>query len=299
MDVTRFRLWQWMLIGLFAGAAVGYAWTNLPNDLERTGDREQFRRFVRNNAGTVARGQPPLIRNIVVHEPERDPSNVLVYPVTFEAVQRLSPRQALAAALKPGPKPATPATPQYTSSGIYAPTPFDGNASIIDFLKNSKVSFTDRSGAGRLMPVYYGAAGGLLLIGILWPATIQMLIRAGLAKAPPPREKKAKVEHRTGEDVDDMIVKPTAKPVDGLALNKLNDAMEANLAATLTSGGPRAATAEAEEPVSVLMSGSGSRSASDPTERPAAPMTEQEKKDFAGQYYPVARVVKKDDDVKH
>src|SRR5688572_14527117 len=101
MDFTSFRIWQWMIVGTIAGAAVGYAYTNLPNDLERTGDKDQFRRLVRNSAGAAARNQPAPLRNIVVREPELDPSNVLVYPVTFEFFQRPTLRAALARAAQP------------------------------------------------------------------------------------------------------------------------------------------------------------------------------------------------------
>jgi hypothetical protein len=294
-----------MIIGTLAGSAVGFAWSNLPNDIERTGDERQFRRLVANSAAAAARNQPAPLRNIVVRDPERDPSNVLVYPVTYEFLPQQSfrdrARQVIARAnrinaTQPAAAAAATPAPQYQSTGIYAVTPFEGNESIIEFLQNRKVSFTDRSGPARYRPVYFGAAGGFVVIGMFWPAMIQMLVRAGLATAPPPREKAP--EHRTGEDVDEMLVKPTAKPIDGNALGALNDQMEANLAGSLSSGEPRASHAVAEEPVSVLMSGTGARNSSDPTDQPAGPMTPQEKKDFAGQYYPVARVVKKDEDAK-
>lgn len=302
MDLSGLKFWQWMIIGTLAGAAVGFAWSNLPNDLERTGDKDQFKVMVRNSVGAAARDQPAPVRNIVVRQPELDPSNVLVYPVTFDYIPprslrdwtrqlRINARTAKGSATKPAVAAEVPDAPAYVSSGIYATTPFDGNESIVEFLKNKNVPFSDRSGSGQYMPVYYGAASGFVLIGVLWPAAIQLMIAAGLVKPPPKKEKVAK--HRTGEDVDEMLVKPTAAAVDPNALHKLNDEMEAHLAATLEGGGPSAAAEAPEEHVSTLMSGSGARSSSDPTERPA-PQTPEEKKDFAGQYYPVARVVKKD-----
>lgn len=301
MDVTGLKAWQWMIIGTVAGSVVGFAWTNLPNDLERTGDRNQFTNLVRRSAGALARNQQPFVRNIVVMEPERDPSDVLVYPVKFEYMQPNRPRsldQVLkeAAAGKNGAKPAAPPAPEYVASGIYAPTPFANNQSVIEFLNANKIPFTDRTGNAKYMPVYYGAAGGFAVIGVLWPGVISLMIRTGLAKPPPPKPKKEKVKHRTGEDVDDMLVKPTVKTADVGALTALNDAMEASLAASLPSGGPRATTpAEAAEPVSIFMSGGGSRNTSDPTEAPV-PVAPEEKKDYGGEYYPVAKKVKKHDE---
>ena len=294
MDFSSFRLWQWMLVGTIAGAAVGFAWSNLPNDIERTGNKQQFINFVNN--GSAVKSPQPLLQKIVVLEPERDPSNVLVYPVTFEYLDRGDPRArfrlALDRAAKGDKTPIPPESPKYVKSGIYAPSPFEGYDSVVEFLKKKNASFTDRSGSAKYVPVYYGAGGGFVAIGLIWPGIIRLLISLGLAKAPPPREKKVKAKHRTGEDVDDMLTKPATKVVDGAALGNLNDAMEASLAAGASSSGARGAAGSAEEPVSTLMSGNAHLNR-DPGDKPAE-MTEQEKKDFAGQYYPVARTTKKD-----
>lgn len=298
MELSGLRTWQWMIIGTLAGAAVGFAWSNRSTDLDRTGDKELFRRLVRNSAGAVTRGQPATVRDIVVFEPETDPSNVLVYPVRFKYQQpNRAFWQQMDAAAKSGGKTQKPPEPEWQPSGIYAATPFHDGRSIIDYLKLSKLPYTDRSGSGKYVPMYYGAAGGLAVIGLLWPASIQLMIYAGLTKAPPPRPKREKKpKHRTGEDVDDMITKATPKKVDAGALDALNDAMEASLASTLSSGGPRVTTPAAViEPVSALMSGGGSNNAADPTEQ-RAPMTPEEKKDYAGDYYPVAKTVKKHDE---
>jgi hypothetical protein len=299
MELSSLRTWQWMIIGTLAGAAVGFSWSNRSIDLGRNGNKEMFRQLVRNSAGAVTRGQPAIIRDIVVYEPETDPSNVLVYPVRFKYQQANRVFwQQMDAAAKSGGKLQKPPEPEWQSSGIYAATPFHEGRSIIDYLKLSKLPYTDRSGSGKYVPMYYGAAGGLAVIGLLWPASIRLMIAAGLAKAPPPRPKKEKKpKHRTGEDVDDMITKAAPKKVNAGALDALNDAMEASLASTLSSGGPRVTTpAAVVEPVSVLMSGGGSRNSTDPTEQPAAPMTPEEKKDYAGDYYPVAKTVKKHDE---
>lgn len=299
MDFSGLRAWQWMIIGTIAGAAVGFAWTNRPTELDgRTGNRDEFRNLVKGSVAAITRGQQPVIRNIVVSEPERDPSNVLVYPVRYEYLDARPGRaflQQLNAAAKNGGKAPKPPEPEWKPSGIYASTPFLNDGSIIDYLKLSKLPYTDRSGPGKYIPIYYGAAAGFTVIGLLWPATIQGLILAGLAKAPPPRPKKEKkAKHRTGEDVDHMITKPVEKKVDAGALDALNDAMEASLASTLSSGGPRATTPAAiVEPVSTLMS---SGSTPPPPDAPRAPDAPEEKKDYAGDYYPVAKSVKKHDE---
>jgi hypothetical protein len=294
MDFSGLRAWQWMIIGTLAGAAVGFAWSNQSTDLERrTGNKDTFRRLVITSDNNAKQGKPAVIRNIVVREPTVDPSNVLVYPVTFEYDTTALPAGLLRRMGAGGNAKADAA--EWKSDGIYAETPFYGGRAIKDYLEFAKLPYTDRTGSHKYVPIYYGAAGGFAIVGLLWPASIRLLVLAGLAKAPPPREKKKKKpKHRTGEDVDDMLTKPVAKPVDAGALDALNDAMEANLAGSLTSGGARVTKPGAiEEPVSILMSGGGSTGAPDPTEAPR-PMTPEEKKDYAGDYYPVARTAKKD-----
>jgi hypothetical protein len=297
MDFTSLRWWQWMVIGLLCGSVVGYAWTSMPRELQRNGFTAQFKSDVRSFNFREKQNMPPRIRNVVVYPPETNPSGVQVYTVQFES-SRGGFRQRGAAADMSAP------ALEWRSDGIYAETPFDGDLSVIDYLKKYDVPFTDRTGAMEYLPVYYGAAIGAVGVGVIWPGIISLMIRAGLVRPPPPREKKIKQPRKAHpEPEDDMLVKAGSRGAtagDVANLNSLNDEMEKKLAAGLTPGGPRSAThGSADDPVSVLLSGQGSTTPSDPTAAPLPP-AEVEEKDFsAGQYYPVARPHVKKTDTPH
>ncbi len=273
MDLTSFKYWHWGVIGLVIGAIIGLSWMNMPHDVERSADTFDFMR----NVGTVSSGAPyasnkglPVIRNVVVMPPETDPDGKLVYPVTFDRLGVNSKNKTV-----------------YQEQGLYAKTPFAGTGSIIDFLNQRKVAFSDRTGPGKYRPVGMGAAIGVFTIGFIWPTLIRALVGAGFEKPKPREEKRA---HATGAQ-NDGTIKDKKKGVsarDLNDLNALNDRLEASVGKGLASRGAHADAKEVDEIVSKLLASGASGAASDPT-APVPVAQPVEEKEYQGEWYPVVR----------
>lgn len=273
MELTSLKYWHWSAIGLSIGAIIGLSWMNMPTDLARSADVNDFRR----NVGALSSGARypvnkdlPVIKNIIIMPPETDPDGKLIYPVSYDRLGVNAKDQTV-----------------YQEQGLYAKTPFDGEQSIKDFLGARNVTYSDRTGPGRYRPVGMGAAIGIFTIGFIWPTFIRFLVGAGLEK---PRPREPKKVYATG-DIDDGTIKDKKKGVNAKDLNDLaalNEKLEASVGKGLKSRGAHADAKEVDEIVSKLMSGSGSRNTADPTAPvPVAPP--EEPKEYQGEWYPVVR----------
>ncbi len=245
----------------------------MPTSTPRSADANEFKVIV----GSVSSGgrypankDQPLIKNIVILPGETDPDGKLIYPVRFDRLGVNSKDKTV-----------------YQEQGLYAKTPFDGAQSITEFLNERQVSFSDQTGVGQYRPVAMGAAVGLFTVGFLWPAFISLLVGAGLEKPKPQEPKKV---YSSGPQ-NDGTIKDKRKAVtakDLTDLNSLNDRLEASVGKGLKARGAHSDATEVDEIVSKLMSGSGSRNTEDPTA--VAPVAQpQEDKEYAGEWYPVAR----------
>lgn len=281
MDLTSLKHWHWGIIGLVLGAIVGFSWMSMPNDVARSNDANEFKVDV----GTVSTGRRypankdlPVIRNVVVMPPETDPDGKLIYPVTYDRLGVNAKDKTV-----------------YQAQGIYAKTPFQGNQSVIEFLHDRQVSFSDRTGPGKYRPVGMGAAIGLFTIGFLWPSFIQLLVGAGLEKPKPREEKKS---YATGTQ-NDGTIKDKRKGVnakDISDLNSLNDKLEASVGKGL-KGRAHSDAKEVDEIVSKLMASGSAKNTEDPTA--VVPIaTPEEAKEYQGEWYPVVKPKHHKDEVK-
>lgn len=135
--------------------------------------------------------------------------------------------------------------------------------------------------------------GGVLLIGVIWPTLLSLMAKVGLAKARtvPAKSKSSssgKSEpydlDRFGKYEEPAITTPVAAVKDDGALDELNAAIERSIESAPTSAGDVAAAApEAVAPAIRKLEG-GRLQATDGA-LPADPQN----KDFAGEFYPVAR----------
>jgi hypothetical protein len=274
MDLTSLKHWQWGIIGVVMGSIIGLSWMNMPGDVPRSADVNEFKREVgaiSNGARFPANKDLPLIKNVVVLPPETDPDDKLVYPVRFDRLGVNAKDQTV-----------------YQEQGLYAKTPFEGDQSIVQFLNDRQISFSDRTGPGKYRPVGMGAAVGLFTVGFLWPACIQLLVGAGLEKPKPREEKKV---YSTGAQ-NDGTIKDRKKGVNARDindLNALNDRLEASVGKGLKArDGAHSDAKEVDEIVSKLMSSSGSRNTQDPTAAVPAAQND-EPKEYQGEWYPVVK----------
>lgn len=273
MELTSLKYWHWGVIGLAIGSIVGLSWMNMPSEVARSADVNDFKR----NVGALSTGARfpgnkdlPIIKNIVVMPPETDPDGKLIYPVTYDRLGVNAKDQTV-----------------YQEQGLYAKTPFDGDQSITAYLDGRDITFSDRTGPGKYRPVGMGAGIGILTIGFIWPTFIRFLVGAGFEK---PRPREPKKVYATGE-LEDGTIKDKKKGVnakDHEQLGALNDRLESIVGQGLKSRAPGADAKEVDEIVSKLMSGTGSRNAPDPTAvvPVAAP---EEPKEYQGEWYPVVK----------
>ena len=186
MDLISLKYWHWMVLGLLAGGLIGWAWTGMEPAMPRSGDAEQFKARVGQTSTSDVNNGRPLVYDIVVMAPETDPMDQLVYPVTYKLL---------------GTDAKTRKTPVYQPQSLYAKPAFDGGDSIVAFLRKKNVSFSDRTGTGKYLPVGYGLATGAVFIGLIWPTMIRLLVGAGFAAPKPVEEKR----YATGDQNDGTV----------------------------------------------------------------------------------------------
>ena len=263
MDLISFKYWHWIVLGILVGGLMGFAWTGFPPTMPRSGSLDDFKFRI----GTVGDGETttglPRIQNIAILPSDVDPNGKTVFPVTFERLGIDKEGKAV-----------------YQPQSIYAKEPFEGTQTIEQFLKVKGVSYANRAGPLKYLPVGYGVAAGIVGIGLIWPTMIRLMVGAGLARPKPPKPEKT---YATGEQ-DDGTDKPKKRLGFSFAGTgeKTPDPFAAKPVVDATTDGD----------VSQLFQTTGQGA----KEAIAQTATEKEKKDYAGAYYPVAKpAVKKDE----
>lgn len=258
MDLVSLKYWHWIVIGVVIGSLCGLSWSQAEPDLPQTGRLDDFKARVGQVGEAEATKGLPRFRNIRVLPGEIDPSNRQVFPVTFDRLGVNREGRAV-----------------YQPQVIYATTPFDGGATIQRYLENRKIPFDDRTQVGPGQTVAYGAAGGAVAIGLIWPTILRLLLGAGFARPEPrvrlPRsrstaKRKTKRSWWPFGDRGVTVVRPaTPDPT------------------------TRAATPITEADTAMLFQRGQKSTASDPTAAPFAGPASDEPKEYAGEWYPVAR----------
>jgi phage tail protein X len=124
-----------------------------------------------------------------------------------------------------------------------------------------------------------------LIVGVIWPTLLAVMIKGGLGKMTPQEYDLSRFK---GGPEPAVAVAPVAvSKGDMQRLRELEESMEATLKASAT-GAPSVATAPTPAPVVKKLEGG-------PAEAPTLPMAPEEKKDYQGEYYPVAKPHGKDE----
>jgi hypothetical protein len=143
--------------------------------------------------------------------------------------------------------------------------------------KDGSVHYRFAWWATRPMTVFLWTAGGCILIGGIWPTVVNLLIGAGFGRAKPADDAYDLSRFQSEADLT-----PTAAPaVDELML-RLRELEEELLKNAKTSESAPAVVATPATPKPLV---------GQPLQ-PLPPVDEEEK-DFAGEFYPVARSTKK------
>lgn len=279
MAIRNWRWWQWLIVSLIVGGAIGVALNAMSVD-----------------DPSLPSSSWPTMRQRVEHQTDSGDSvvtKIRVSPVTLDhaghKVQSVTywerMKNKTTGTWDPvrqfrlvTPVPLSPASP----------TPDFG---VLNYLadKQKQIPTLDWRYEWWLAPRALWAlslGGSMLLIGVVWPITLKTLVKLGLAEPPDERMDLSQVRHVSTE-APSLVAKPKGTAEDEEQLAALNANLEANVAgmAMATPASQAAAAAKGETPVRVL-----SATGVDESDKPAG--TPEEDHDFKGEFYPVDRGAK-------
>lgn len=380
MQIQDVKIWQWMLIGLVIGAAVGFAWTGSEVENQRNVGRQVFMANVRAPAAAVE-GEMKY-SNIVVYPPTEGAYNRPVQVVTYEElfVDRETGRPVRVPGMLRAEIPfrasLTNSVSDYlrqlnqrserlpfrvateSDQAVIDPAarsmPSEAFWRLLEKLRNNEtVNITDvvvhpgrrDDRLGNVTPVSFkldgkpyvsmtttpfvvdtvldylaemkqreprieyryaferepgvtvgiGAGIGFLLVGVVWPLVLGRLVAAGLG--PPKKEKKPSLRHYKPKPEDNDLPEMEGRKVvtaeDRAQLEEYTKTLEESVGHAPTTVGSAASQDRHDTPIRKLDGG--------PLEQAAIPETEEEEKEYVGEWYPVARPHKKhgEEDERH
>ncbi|MFI5380221.1 MAG: hypothetical protein ACHRHE_13060 [Tepidisphaerales bacterium] len=251
MTVQNVKRWQWMGISLILGAALGII-QRIPRDnwTARYGPGLTQHQF--ENALTEQHDDRPCFTNLVVY-PEQvqdaDGPRRQIYIVAGRYFGRL------AGATRDR------AQPQWHSRCFIAQTPYhpygDGEpagkppATVLAFLENLKsagVSYRYAWWRDPRWVMSFWLGGSFLAIGLIWPTVINLLVFGRFFR---PREAKPDLRHVHSAPSPEPP-KPAVTEADLAAVQKMDQDLEAGLAAELADSAPAAQPAQPPPPVRQL-----------------------------------------------
>lgn len=282
MGIENLKRWHWAVIGILVGVALGYVWTvNQPETELYSMGTDVFlqRLYQKTDQGD------PVLTNIRIGVIEKDYLGRAVQKVKLDELRENK---------------TTKKWEKFMSYNLFAQVPFDrasANKSntIKDFLDvrkkdNPKLDYGDKAlgSPGKTCAIF--GAGGLVLIGGVWPSVIGLMTGMGLAKPPTVKAKKEKKHFSSAPQPVVTTGRLEVTADDQIELAALN----ARLAAT-TAGLSITAAEKAHEDAPArpaVPAGSTTRSLGGSTDpvRPQIPAVPEKPKDFTGEFYPVAKI---------
>lgn len=281
MEIQDLKRWQWALIGLVGGLILGLAYRYVYTDFD---------------PGLPTLGQPEMLAPLMVQQdfatgrPIID--NVVVYPlsdgdaraqlVTFKMRQVYHFRDPQSGAMF--------TRTRWEPRQIWAEIPFDpagppGNTLGDRLAELGRQELMDGADPGTawwrapLPGTLLFAAGGVLLLGGVWPSVLAVLVGAGFGS------RKAKEEYDlsrfNGAPEEDAAAKPGVTAEDMDELDRLNASLEQSSAGEPDASGDGQAggkSSESEQKRTLV--------ADDPVHARA---DDDKPRDYQGEWYPVAR----------
>ncbi len=283
MALTDLARWHWGLIGAAVGVVAAYSYSSSEADnLPPQSVAEFFGRAGDKSQQQATQGQP-ILRNVLVYPPVEGAYNKLVQVVKFD---RLGVNRDTG-------------TPAVAREMVLIELPLDRGGrtfnSVEEFLAQANQEFTTPWYRAPAYAYPLGALGGVLLIGVFWPALLSLLTGGSGDVV---REKNAKRDRGLmsymPQPTEDHT--PTGKPMPTAQQMAELDALNADLEARIGSGlavtanGPTLAGVPSDQSAQV-------KQLSGDADKPvpvAAPVEDDRPKKFSGEWYPVAKQIKKD-----
>jgi hypothetical protein len=265
MNLEDFKRWHWMVIGTLLGLTVGYLQTAVGFDPLSAPTRALEQPIFEAELHQQVLGAP-TIKDVTLY-----PNGSLIM-VKFQRLMRSTDGRTYVY----GQWQMTPPVPYQPSTG---PNRDRGlHYTVADYLAELHANDTSiRYGfawwATKPMTVFLWTAGGLILIGGIWPTVVNLLIGAGFGRAKPADD--AYDLSRFQREADLLPAPAPVVDEQMLRLRELEEELAKNAQTATCEQAPNAA-APAPKPL-----------VAQPLE-PLPPVA-QEEKDYAGEFYPVAR----------
>jgi hypothetical protein len=287
MGIENLKRWHWILIGLFVGLVVAYVNLGLEPTYPRTMGQQEFERDL-DRTQDVNGTEYRVIRDITVHPQVDGVYNKPVQVLTFQKFTFV-PKDGVWKYFPYAFRAELPYRPTNDNTSLNTVSAFLSDLGKQDPTIKYKYAWWEE----RNWSIALWTLGSVIVIGGIWPFVIQLLIGAGLAKPPKPKEEydlerfgKGKQDAKAAGRPKEMTVAEQDR------LRRMNEEMERDLApsgARVTAGG---VVTETQAQITKLTGG--------PLEDKTAEQEEIEK-EYKGEFYPVVKAthVKKKDGEHH
>jgi hypothetical protein len=233
MAIKNVKRWQWVLVSLIVGLALGYI-QHLPSEnwQKALGDTITQRQF--EEALTREQSGRRWFRNIVVY-PERVESLGKSVPIYIVAGDYFNGRQEM----QNGQRVAIWRLRCYIAEGPYQPIKpaagFQAQNTVLRYLRSLQgVTYTYAWWRDPRWGIGIWTAGSLLMIGMIWPTAINLLVFGSLFR--PPEEKGIDLSKVSSSPSQRMG--PQVSEADLAAIEKMGAELEAKLTAEAAPPAP-------------------------------------------------------------
>jgi hypothetical protein len=275
MGIEQLKHWHWIVIGMIVGVVLAYARFSHTGgqDFEPRAGLEAAR--FEELAESFGEAEHPPLLNLVVHPPIEGKNYV-----TGQYLRRVRRGE-----------------PEYWRFELNAAIPFAPSGSrspagehftIRDYLDEQAAAHPELSyryawwNRPALAAAMWGL-GAVVVIGGLWPIMLNLLIGAGFARQPEPKEPEYDLERFRPEPEPAKKPAPTATEDDMARLEAMEQELERKLSAD--GGSPSAEASQAHQhpqaPIKPLSGG--------PLQSQPGPNEPEEPKEYQGEFYPVVR----------
>ncbi len=297
MNIANLKRWQWCIIGLLLGSALGYFWSS-PEMLESGALKLSQVEFEANLLSKDPKSNGPILTDIVVQPPVVDYQGKTIDIVTFKALRRGAtsgktfrvPAQFLAV------EPYKPLARNVVADELKSGQPLTVTQFIAAARKrNDQLNLKFGWWNERPAAIGLWAASGLVVIGGIWPTIIGLLISGGLGPHGKSADEKSNEAYlgqfgRGGSESANISGNaPLSTELQRAELDKLNAKLEQSLNAGGMKTGDIDAKVEAPESGNNLIAAAAQVRELDggALKTPKTGIEEAEELEVKGEFYPV------------
>jgi hypothetical protein len=304
MQIEDLKRWHWAILGLIVGLVFSFTW----QDHDVVGDKSyEFAEIKQNKFEQYAMSKSresgqAILQNVRIEPPVHDYQNQLRQIVIGKrlGVDKQSGKERLVAFYYYASVPYTPHIPIPNAN-------LPQNATVADFLAaahkvNPLLQYRYAWELESNWSIVLWCLGGLVVIGGVWPTILAILLGAGLGRPPKSQaelDSEAYIKRFGKGSNKPKPVMATKGPTDEdmQQLDAMNTALEGQLAAAgiLSTDGARQSADDSSVGTTIVPLTAGPAEPAPEHERRTGETEEEFRKRFAaGDFYPVARGVKKE-----